>query len=116
MSRKGWHILREGDGLTLARRLPVRFDVVAETRLVDGSLTRLAQQIRQDLWRLLQRLRGFSPVIELTRRDGVVHVRAGGRIDGAVPPGTRDRIVALLADSQTRARWQSYAAHRRGLA
>lgn len=108
MSRKGWHILREGDGLTLARRLPVRFDVVAETRL--------AQQIRQDLWRLLQRLRGFSPVIELTRRDGVVHVRAGGRIDGAVPAGTRDRIVALLADSQTRARWQSYAAHRRGLA
>ena len=108
MSRKGWHILREGDGLTLARRLPVRFDVVAETRL--------AQQIRQDLWRLLQRLGGFSPVIELTRRDGVVHVRAGGRIDGAVPSGTRDRIVALLADSQIRARWQSYAAHRRGLA
>ncbi len=116
MSRNSWHILREGDGLVLTRRLPVRFDVVAETRLYDGSLTRLAQQIRQDLWRLLQRLKGFSPVIELTREAGMVHVRAGGRVDGKVPPCTETRIAAMLADPRYRARWQAYATHRGGLA
>lgn len=113
MNRKGWHILRDGDRLTLTRRLPVRFDVQAETVLRDGSRARMAQQIRQDLWRQLQNLRGFSPVVELTRKDGQLHVRAGGRVDGAVAPGLEARIAALLSHPKARARWQAYAAHQK---
>ena len=71
MSRKRWHILREGDSLTMTRALPVRFDVAAGTTLPGGGRLRLAMQVRQDLWRALQALRGFAPVVQVTRRDGI---------------------------------------------
>ena len=113
MARNDWHILRDDTCLTLARQLPVRFDVSAETLLPDGSRLRLARQVRQDMWRRLRDQRGFSPVVEVTREEGRCHVRAGGRIAGRFAKARLEaELATLLADPQTRARWSSHAAHR----
>ena len=53
MSRNRWHILRERDRYTLARHVPARFDVEATAHFPPARMDRLAQQIRQDLWREL---------------------------------------------------------------
>ncbi|SFC47264.1 hypothetical protein [Tropicimonas isoalkanivorans] len=107
MSRARWHVLREGPVLTLARALPPRFDVVAETWLPGGGRARLAHQIRQDIWRAVQHQRGFSPVVQIACRDGGLAVRAGGRV--SVRPFDRDGIEARIADvlehKKCRARW-----------
>lgn len=102
-------MIRDGDALVLARRIPVRMDVSASTVLPDGRRGRVAHQIRQDLWRMLQGLRGFSPVVRVTRQSGALQVVAGGQVDGALPPGTQDRIAGLLADPARRARWMAHA-------
>ena len=113
MSRKRWHILREGDSLTMTRALPVRFDVAAGTTLPDGGRLRLAMQVRQDLWRALQALRGFAPVVQVTRRDGICEVVAGGRVDGVHNKArVEERISEMLSDPACRARWSAFAAHR----
>lgn len=109
MSRKRWHMRTEG-ALTLhARHWPPRFDVQATTVLSDAQPERLALQIRQDLWRALQNLRGFSPVVQVERRAGELHVTAGGRVAGAVCAQTQARIAELLADPVRRRRWVSWA-------
>ncbi|MEQ9693824.1 hypothetical protein [Shimia sp. SDUM112013] len=113
MTRNRWHILRDNDTLTVARRLPVRFDVSAGTVLPSGSRLRMAQQVRQDMWRRLQGVRGFSPVVSVTAQDGALHVTAGGSIDGRFPRArVEEKIAGLLADPSCRARWSAYAAHR----
>ena len=108
MSR-GWHILRDGDRLTLARHLPARFDVAARTVLPLADPLRLAHQIRQDMWRALQRVRGFSPVVEICAAEEAAHVRAGGRVIGVIPPATDRKIREVLENPHHRARWLSYA-------
>lgn len=111
MARHGWHILREGPVLTLARRLPVRFDLVAEADFAPGRRLRLASQIRQDMWRKLQGLRGFSPVVEVTQTEIGLHVRAGGALPkGPNPAYAVSQLETLLADPALRARWQRGAA------
>ena len=56
----------------MARRLPARFDLCVETTLPLMSRRKLALQIRQDMWRVLQNLRGFLPAVSVTRLgDGV---------------------------------------------
>lgn len=100
-----WHMIRDGERLTLARHLPARFDVAAETVLPDARRGRLAHQIRQDVWRALRQLRGFSPVVVVDRRAGRLHVAAGGRLDGRAPPGTTARIAHVLEDGANRRRW-----------
>jgi hypothetical protein len=107
VSRGEWHVQRDGAVLTLARRLPARFDVWAETRIPARGRLRLATQVRQDLWRALQGQRGFSPVIEIRQADGGLDVRAGGRIDGGRfdAPRVRQAIAAVLDDPDNRRRW-----------
>lgn len=100
---------REGAVLTLTRRLPARFDVEVQTHLPDGRRGRIAHQVRQDLWRALQGVRGFSPVVEVTRDGAGVTLRAGGRVDGAMPANLRDRIAAVLNDPANRTRWSAKA-------
>lgn len=113
MARNDWHILRDDTRLTLARQVPVRFDVSAETVLPDGCRLAIARQVRQDLWRRLQGQRGFSPVIEVTREGDRCHVRAGGRIEGRFAKARLEAEIAdLLAEPKTRARWSAHAAHR----
>lgn len=106
MSRARWHIVGDGACLVLARHLPARFDVSATTVLPDANRLRLAHQIRQDMWRLLQALRGFSPVVSVTREAAHLHVQAGGRVDGPVDVArTNARISDLLSDPTLRRRW-----------
>lgn len=110
MARNDWHILRDEDGLTLARHLPARFDVSAVSLFPLCHAGRLAQQVRQDMWRALQRVRGFSPVVRVERLDTGLRVTAGGR----VPPASKSasvvqRLDDLLANPQVRARWLRWA-------
>jgi len=115
MSGRGWHILREEDGaLTLCRRLPPRFDVMAETHLPGGSALRLAHQIRQDLWRALQRVRGFAPIVRLEPVLGGWQVTAGGMLSGHAAPGVSGRIADLLESPAHRSRWLRSAGYRPG--
>ncbi|WP_372886189.1 hypothetical protein [Shimia sp.] len=113
MTRNRWHILCEGETLTVTRALPVRLDVSAQTVLPTGSRLRLAQQVRQDLWRRMQGLRGFRPVVRVTRHGETCHVLAGGRVEGRFSrPHAETEISDMLSDPDLRARWSAYAAHR----
>lgn len=114
MSRARWHI-RDADGvLTLSRRLPARFDVAAETRLPAAPAASVAHQVRQDLWRRLRGVRGFQPVVQVTRGDGGLTVRAGGSVAARAFPRARieAEIAGLLSDGAHRARWIAHATRR----
>lgn len=108
--RDRWHILEEDGALTLARRLPVRFDLAVRTRLPAGGRLRIARQVRQDMWRALRHLRGFAPAVRVERRDGGLLVTAGGQVDGPLPRALAEaRIGAVLEDPANRARWMRWA-------
>lgn len=107
-----WHILREGATLTVTRHLPVRFDVVASARFPRVRRLRLAHQVRQDMWRALQRVRGFSPVVEVTEIRGELTLRAGGRAEKPFNATSIEaKIADLLCDPGLRRRWIAQAAH-----
>lgn len=110
----GWHILRDGDALTLARHLPVRWDVSASAPFPRLHKRRLAEQVRQDMWRMLQDLRGFSPVVQVAGSGEDLTVTAGGAVLARVFPKTRveARLVELLTDPARRARWANHARER----
>ncbi|MGH1578384.1 hypothetical protein [Planktotalea sp.] len=110
MTQSNWHTLREGARTTVARHLPVRFDVSASAEFPDGNAARLAHMIRQDMWRALQNLRGFSPVVQVEKSEGTMKVTAGGRVLGLVTSGLEGRIGALLNDAGLRRRWIACAA------
>lgn len=112
--RDGWHLLREGSVLTLTRRVPARFDLSACTVLPTAGRVlgraRLAHQIRQDVWRRLQRLRGFVPAVRLEQGPDGMHVTAGGALDAAVPLHWAQAALAdVLADPASRQRWMWHA-------
>jgi len=110
MARDQWHILREGGSLTMARRLPVRFDVAARTVLPGRSRLRMARQVRQDMWRLLRDLRGFSPVVRVRSTASGLAVTAGGRVEGRCARARVEAgIAAMLSDPARRARWSGWA-------
>lgn len=117
MSRLRWHILREGHRLTVARRLPLRWDLAVQTTLPDAGRLRVAQQVRQDMWRALQDLRGFAPAVQVTRVDGMLQVKAGGQVAGAV---AREKLEGEIAEvlncPKRRARWLRHAQHKRAIA
>ncbi len=100
-----WHITHDGPTLTLSRGVPARFDISATARFPDANRRLLASQIRQDMWRRLQRLRGFRPVVEVTRDAQGLTVRAGGAVEGRVPPHAQAALQDLLTDPAFRARW-----------
>lgn len=110
MAKNAWHILKDDQSVTVTRRVPARFDVSAEAKLPFGDKLRVAQQVRQDLWRALQNQRGFSPVVEVRDTGGELTIRAGGQCDLQVARGTLEgRIAELLEDASKRARWVRYA-------
>lgn len=102
----GWVTDRDGAALVVSRHGRLRLDVVAET-VLPGTLRkgRVAHAVRQDLWRALQRVRGFSPVVRVEDLGGSLRVCAGGQVDGAMAPGLAGRIVELLEAQDLRARW-----------
>ncbi|SNR55601.1 hypothetical protein [Puniceibacterium sediminis] len=108
--RDGWYVAKSQDSYVLSRHWPAQFDVRASTRLPRLRASRLARQIRQDIWRELQGLRGFSPVVQIVEEDAGMTVYAGGQLmAGPVPNGTQQRIQALLDDPARRARWSLWA-------
>jgi len=102
---KGWHILRDGDSVTLCRQLPPRLEFAVQTVLPNADPVRLAHQIRQDMWRALQRVRGYAPVIRLDPVPEGWAVTAGGSASRAPAPAVMDRALAVLNDPGNRARW-----------
>lgn len=110
MNRNRWHILREDGALTMARRVPVRFDLSASTYLPGGDKLRLARQVRQDMWRALRDLRGFAPAVRVEDCAQGLRVTAGGQVEGRLPRRQAEaRIAALLACETMRARWIRWA-------
>ena len=113
--RNAWLVRREGAVLTLARHWPARFDLSASTLFPRGaaglSRARLAHQLRQDAWRLLQGLRGFSPVVRIERSEDALRVTVGGTLAHLPAPVARAeaRLSDLLADPAHRARWMRHA-------
>ncbi|WP_371226510.1 hypothetical protein [Roseovarius sp. 2305UL8-3] len=110
MTRNTWHILNEDGALTMARRVPVRFDLGVTTHLPGGDRLRLAQQVRQDVWRALQNLRGFAPAIRVAECANGLEITAGGQVDGVIPRKAAEaRIAEVLENPANRARWQRWA-------
>lgn len=107
-----WHILRTQGSLTLCRQLPPRFDVTAHTELPLADSAKVAHQIRQDMWRAVQKVRGFSPVVTVTQLGDTLHVVAGGRVNGAVPYTLGAKILSVLENPEKRARWVRHAQRR----
>ncbi|TCS65714.1 hypothetical protein EDD52_103130 [Primorskyibacter sedentarius] len=107
-----WHIQREEGRYLLSRRLPARFDVEATSVFPPMDPARLARQARQDVWRMLKGLRGFTPVIEVTLGHERVILRAGGQVPkgAALPKGINADLADLLSDPARRARWSTWAA------
>lgn len=114
MRRARWHMIREEGALTVARRLPARFDVAAEAAFPPLRVGRLAHLIRQDLWRALKGQRGFSPVVRIEPMEAGLAVRAGGRLDAPASRALSDRIAAVLDDPKNRKRWERDARLREG--
>ncbi|MCT4611489.1 MAG: hypothetical protein N4A70_20045 [Pelagimonas sp.] len=109
MRRNSWHIKQDETSYTLARHWPPRFDVSAQAQFPALRKARLARQIRQDLWRQFQGLRGFSPVVQIDADECHLLVTAGGRIDGKIPSGLPHDIQTLLDSPAHRARWMNWA-------
>ena len=110
MARKHWHILHENGALTMARRVPVRFDLGVVTRLEGGCKHRIARQVRQDVWRALRDVRGFAPAVKVEDCDGGLKVTAGGQVDGVFPKQAAEtQITDVLENKANRARWARWA-------
>lgn len=110
--RRSWHIERSPERLVLSRRGDEVFDVSSESHFPHCARARLAHQIRQDLWRELQGVRGFSPVVVIEKQGEGLSIIAGGAVAGQTFPKAKidAKIVALLADTKKRSRWLSFAA------
>lgn len=93
----------------MARQVPPRFDVAVSVEFPPAEPLRLAQQIRQDMWRAAQAVRGFSPVVKVEAQGDSLLVTAGGRVAGRVPGNLASEIKAVLEDEARRSRWLRHA-------
>lgn len=111
MARDGWIERDEGGGAWVhARRLPCRMDLTVTATVPARAGRRLARAIRQDMWRALRDLRGFSPLVRVVAAGDAASVTAGGQIDAPWPrAATVARLTALLADPALQARWRGLA-------
>ncbi|MFU8882389.1 MAG: hypothetical protein ACNA7Q_08470 [Rhodobacterales bacterium] len=115
--RGAWHLQRQGDVLVLSRRVPARFDLSASALLMTGGRrigrARMAHQLRQDMWRCLQGVRGFWPVVRIEHREDALQVTAGGGLDNVLPQSAKSRaegmLAAVLEDPAHQARWLRHA-------
>ena len=113
IKRGNWFEIYDGPCFTVARRLPARFDISREVLMPLMSAPRLAHQIRQDMWRKLQSIRGFLPVVEITHRGAHLHIRAGGELTCPAPfERSGDRIFDVLSNRDNHWRWAGFAAAR----
>lgn len=107
--RAGWDIQRTGSCVQVARKGRTRLDFSAATFLQTHGRLRVAQEVRQDLWRCLQGQRGFTPIVRTEQESNGMLVTAGGMVDGiANLQSLTQRVANLLADPTKRARWGRY--------
>lgn len=111
MTANRWHIDRTATALTLSRRARVRWDVAVEACFPPARKGRLAHQIRQDMWRKLQSLRGFSPAVRVVEDGPHLRIVAGGDISARSFPRSRveAQISELLTDPEKKERWLANA-------
>ncbi|MEL7154469.1 MAG: hypothetical protein AAFN51_11895 [Pseudomonadota bacterium] len=72
---------------------------------------RIAHQVRQDIWRACQRVRGFLPLVEVSTSGNETVIRAGGSLmtrSGHVP-SLEIKVAAVLDCADNIARWQRHA-------
>ena len=113
IKRGNWFEIYDGPCFTLARRLPPRFDISCEVSMPLMSAPRLARQIRQDIWRKLQSIRGFLPVVQITDRGAHLHIRAGGELTCPAPfERSGERIFDVVSNRDNQRRWAAFAAAR----
>lgn len=107
----GWIEREEAGGAWVhARRLPCRMDLAVTAVVPARAGRRLARAIRADMWRALQGLRGFAPLVRVSPAGEGAEVTAGGQIDAPWPrAATRARLADLLADPVLQARWRGWA-------
>jgi hypothetical protein len=107
---KRWHVERTETGLTLSRRRPARFDLAVDTLVPAMEPLRLAHQVRQDVWRALRNLRGFTPAVRVAPEGGALRVTAGGAVTGPFPRRHAEASLrGVLEDADNRARWGRFA-------
>ena len=110
-----WFHKQLGDAYFIAKRFPLSFDLLAETNFPVCRPKILALQIRQDMRRLLQNLRGFLPAVEVRVSVFCMHVRAGGQLTCSVHvQSAQFKLQNMLDDPVYRKRWKDYATLRRG--
>ncbi|GAA3853383.1 hypothetical protein [Celeribacter arenosi] len=113
MGQDRWHIVEEDGALTMARRLPARFDLAVEAVIEGGAglrRGRIARQVLQDVWRALQNLRGFSPAARVVADGADLRITVGGQVAGVFAKANSEAIIAdLINDPRRRARWMRHA-------
>ena len=123
---RGWAVEQAEDATRLARRPGSTPGAAASAAWAEAETpadapvyrVALAHQVRQDLWRALREVRGFSPVVEVRTGAGpqgfAVEITAGAA-EGAAPGAgaqVRAAAAALLASSPHRRRWHAWALRR----
>ena len=103
-----WIIEQSDDTVLVTRRKPVRWDVEARASFPKCHPLRLAHQIRQDMWRDLQKIKGFCPAVEIEIGD-MMQVKAGGRVARHVHPQANAWVHDLLTSDTNRRRWLAHA-------
>ena len=110
-----WLHKQLGDTYLMGKRFPIRFDLLAETIFPVCRSQILAMQIRQDMWRLLQNLRGFLPAVEVRASEFSMHVRAGGQLTCSIHVVSAQlKLQDMLENPVYRQRWINFATLRRG--
>ncbi len=73
----------------------------------------VARQIRQDIWRKLQSIRRFLPVVEITHLGARLYIQAGGELTCPAPlERCGERIFDVLSNRDNQRRWAAFAAAR----
>lgn len=90
--------------------IPVRFDLSGEMHFLFLRSRLLASQIQQDMWKAVQDLRGFLPVIEIKKGTDDLSVLAGGQLNYPLHLGLVEvRLRQPFHDPQMRTRWLKFS-------
>ena len=90
-----------------------RWDIAVSRDLPSTSAisrSRYAAQVRQDIWRALQDIRGFVPRVLVQTGPESIQITGGGtQVTGRTTPGMAARIAHILDNPDNRRRWANHA-------
>jgi hypothetical protein len=117
MAQRNWHMNTIENGLTLSRHRSARFDFSSVILIAGGAdlrKSRIAHQVRQDLWRALQHLRGYAPVVQVRALGDDLEITAGGEVQGRFPKANCEDLVAQVLGCKVRqARWARFSVRKK---